>query len=89
MVAEAVEKGSKLVQGKIVMDEEKRKNDSLKKDDEISMDIIKEIAESIDDIVKFSVDLPSTHKNEKNAILDLEVNVNKEEQNIIDFEFYE
>ena len=89
LVAEALEKGSKLVEGKIVMDEEKRKNDSSKKDDEISMEIIKEIAESIDDIVKFSVDLPSNHTNEKIAILDLEVNVNKEEQNRIDFEFYE
>ena len=84
-----MEKGSKLVEGKIVMDEEKRKNDSSKKDDEISMEIIKEIAESIDDIVKFSVDLPSNHTNEKIAILDLEVNVNKEEQNRIDFEFFE
>ena len=79
LVAEALEKGSKLVEGKIVMDEEKRKNDSSKKDDEISMEIIREIAESIDDIVKFTVDLPSNHENGKIAILDLEVNVNKEE----------
>ena len=60
-----------------------------KEDDEISMEIILEIAESIDDIVKFSVDLPTKHENGKIAILDLEVNVNKEEQNRIDFEFYE
>ena len=53
------------------------------------MEIIREIAESIDDIVKFTVDLPSNHENGKIAILDLEVNVNKEEQNRIDFEFYE
>ena len=89
MVAEALEKGSKLVDGKIVIDEEKRKNDLSKEDDEISMEIILEIAESIDDIVKFSVDLPTKHENGKIAILDLEVNVNKEEQNRIDFEFYE
>ena len=53
---------------KIVTDEEKRKNDLSKKDDEIPMEIIKEIAESIDDIVEFSVDWPSNHTNEKIAM---------------------
>ena len=67
MVAEALEKGSKLVDGKIVIDEEKRKNDLSKEYDEISMEIILEIAESIDDIVKFSVDLPTKHENGKIA----------------------
>lgn len=68
MVAEALEKGSKLVDGKIVIDEEKKKkNDLLKKDDEISMEIIHEIAESIDDIVKFTVELPSKQENNKTS----------------------
>ena len=52
MVAEALEKGSKLVDGKLIINEEKRMNDLSKEDVDISMEIIAEIAESIDDIVK-------------------------------------
>ena len=57
--------------------------------DEITMEIIVEIAESVDDIVKFTADMPSKHKSNKIAILDVEVNINKKEQNRIDYEFYE
>ena len=89
IVAEALERGSKLMGDKIIKDEEKKKLDSLKEDEEISMEIIQEVAESIDDIVKFTVDLPSKHENGKIAILDIEAKINKDEGNRIEYEFYE
>ena len=88
-MAEALENGSKVVDDRIIIDEEKQKLDSFRNDEEISMEIIQNVAESIDDIVRFTVDLPTKHENGKIAILDIEAKVNKEEGNRIEFEFYE
>jgi hypothetical protein len=54
--------------------------DSKKKiiDEEITMEVIKDIAESIDNIESFTQE-----------ILDLEASVKKEKQNKVEFEFYE
>ena len=41
------------------MRKKKRKQDLNKHDEEVTMEVIVEIAESIDDIVKFTVDMPS------------------------------
>ena len=89
IVTEELDKGSKLENGRIIIDENKRTMDIDKHGDEITMEIIVEIAESVDDIVKFTADMPSKHKSNKIAILDVEVNINKKEQNRIDYEFYE
>ena len=70
--------------GKIVTDEEKCNLDENRNDKEGSMEIIQEVAESIDDIVKFTVDLSSKHDNGKIAVLDVEVNVIKDQQNRMD-----
>ena len=48
------------------------------------MEVIVDIAESVDGMIKFSYDVPSKHKNRKLAVLDVEVNVNR-----IDYEFFE
>ena len=74
---------------KIVIDEAKRKTDVIRNEEEISMEIIQEVAESIDDIVKFTVDLPNNHENGKIAILDIEAKINRHEKNRIEYEFYE
>ena len=81
IVTEELDKGSKLENGRIIIDENKRTMDMDKHGDEITMEIIVEIAESVDDIVKFTADMPSKHKSNKIAILDVEVNINKKEQN--------
>ena len=47
------------------------------------------IAESVDGILKFTFDIPSHHESGKIAVLDVCVNLNKEEENRIDFEYYE
>ena len=53
------------------------------------MDIIREVADSIDGMIQFTVDYPSHHDNKKLSILDINASINREEQNRIDFEFYE
>ena len=47
------------------------------------------IAESVDGILKFTFDIPSIHESGKIAVLDVCVNINKEEGNRIDVEYYE
>ena len=53
------------------------------------MTVIKDIAESVDDMISFTFDYPGNHKNGRMAVLDLEVSVNRDKKNKIEFEFYE
>ena len=53
------------------------------------MEVIKDIAESVDEMLKFTIDVPSNHKSGSMPVLDVQVRVNKEENNRIDFEFFE
>ena len=53
------------------------------------MEIIKDIAESVDEMIEFTFDFPGNHKSRKMPVLDVEASINKEKQNIIEFEFYE
>ena len=40
-------------------------------------------------MLKFTIDIPSLHENGKLAVLDLNINLNKIEDNRIDYEYYE
>ena len=84
-----VEGGSTFVDGKIVVDMEKKIQDEGKSEDEITMDIVRQVAESVDPNIKFEVDVPSFHEDKKIAVLDLKIGLNEEKENRIDFEFYE
>ena len=53
------------------------------------MEVIVEIAQSIDGMITFTYDIPENNKNGKLSVLDVEVNVNKLEGNRIEFEFFE
>ena len=53
------------------------------------MAVIKDVAESVDKMIEFTVDYPGNHKRRKMPVLDLVVSVNKDKQNKIEFEFYE
>ena len=89
LLLESLEKGSKYSNGKLIMDMDKKMQDEAKSDEEITMEVVKVIAESVDEMIKFEVDLPSNHQNGKIPMLDVQANVNKEEQNRLDFEFFE
>ena len=56
-------------------------------DEENTMRILQEIANSIDSMIEFTVDHPSKHHDNKLPVLDLKVSVNT--SNVVDFEFYE
>ena len=63
--------------------------DANKNEEDITMEVIVDVAESVDGMIKFSYDVPSTRKSLKLAVLDVKVNMNKWEANRIDCEFFE
>ena len=89
IAAKKLEKGTKLENGCLVIDNTKKAEDENKSDEEVTMEVIKDVAESIDKMLKFTVDLPSNHQSGKLPVLDVQVSVNKEENNRIYFEFFE
>ena len=86
---ESLDKGSKLEDDKIILDEEKKSVDEDKSDTKVTMEIVQTIANSIDPMIKLTVETPCDSPDGKLAVLDLKVKVNHEEQNRIDFEFFE
>ena len=53
------------------------------------MEVIREIANSIDPMIQFTIDTPSNHENNKLPILDIQASMNVKEYNRLDFEFFE
>ena len=89
IVIKSLEKGSKFENGKLFIDQQKYVEDETKNNEEITMEVLKQIAESVDEMLKFTIDLPSKHGNGKLPVLDIQVNINKDKNNRIDFEFFE
>ena len=89
MLIQSLEAGSKYEDGALVMDDDKKALDEGKTEEEITMEVIKNVANSIDEMIKFTVDYPGNNKNGKLAILDVEASVNKNNGNKIEFEFYQ
>ena len=87
--ASSLEKGTKLVDEQLVIDDDKKREDEDKWDDDITMEVVRQVAELVNPMLKFTVDVPSHHDNRKIAVLDLEIKVNKEKENRIDYEFFE
>ena len=89
VVVESLEKGSTLEEGKIVVDDRKIQEDKNRNDTEITMDIIQELANSINPKIKLTVETPCNYPDGKLPVLDITIRVNKEAENRLDFEFYE
>ena len=89
IVTESLQKGSKLDEEKICIDENKKKDDENKSDSKLTMEIIQEVANSVDPMINLTVETPCNFKNGKLPVLDIQVNINKKEMNRIDFEFFE
>ena len=89
IITECLEKGSKYENGEIVVDMEKKKSDAERSDGDVTMEIIVEIAQSIDGIIKFTYDIPENHTSGKLPVLDVNVNINNKEENRVDFQFFE
>ena len=86
---ESLEKGSKMGEEQIVVDEEKQLVEENRNDNKITMEVIQQVANSINPMIKLTIDTPCNHENGKLPVLDVMVNVNEEENYRIDFEFFE
>ena len=55
----SLENGTKFVDGKLIIDEEKNVEDEGKADDDITMEIIRQVSEDVDPMIKLTIDVPS------------------------------
>ena len=63
--------------------------DESKTGSKVTFEILKEIAEEVDPMLKFTIDTPDNLKDNKIAVLDLKVQVNEKENYRIDYEHFE
>ena len=89
VAAASLENGTKYMNGKLIMDEEKKAEDEGKAEDDITMEIIRQVSEDVDPMIKLTIDVPSYHKDEKISVLDLKVEMKKQSRNLISYEFFE
>ena len=79
--------GTEYKDGKIRYNPIKAEADKGLEDDFITMSVIKDIANDIDEMITMTVDVPSNHETKKMPILDLEVWLNM--HNEVDYNFFE
>ena len=72
-----------------MIDEKEKLADEKITDSKITMNVIQQNANSINPMIKLTVETPCNFANGKLPVLDVEVNINKKEENRIDFEFFE
>ena len=89
LAATSLEKGSKIIDDKIIIDEEKKLADVNKSDGILTMEIIQEISNTVNPMIKLTVETPCNFQDGKMPVLDVKVNVNEEENDRIDFEFFQ
>ena len=80
--------GMEYIDGKLMFSEKKADEDKDLPDDQVTMNVIKDIANSIEDMIVMTADFPSNHKVNRVPMLDVEVWIN-EEDNLIYYSFYE
>ena len=73
----------------MIVDLDKKKEDELKNDDSVTMEFVRQVTELVHPMIKFTVDIPSDHDDNKVAVLDLNIKLNKDVGNRIYYEFFE
>ena len=86
---DGLEKGTKYLNGKLIIDDAKKVEDEDKSDSKVTMEIIKDIAEELDKMLKFTIDTSCNYDDCKIPVLDIKVNINEDMDYRIDYEFYE
>ena len=89
IVVESLEAGTKYEDDSIVNDPEKKIRDEDKSNEEITMNVLNDVANSMDAMIQFTVDFPTNHKSGRVPILDVQASISEEKQNKIEFEYYE
>ena len=85
----SLEKGSELVENRIIVNENKRVLDEKKTECTVTMEIIQLIANGINPMIQLTVETPCNFVDGMLPVLDVKAKVNENEQNRIDFEFFE
>ena len=88
LVTDALEPGTDYVDGKLVKTPEKEVEDMEMPADIRTMNLIKKIANEVHPMIKFTVDAPSNHDDNKMPVLDLKVWLDNANQSI-NYIFYE
>ena len=90
IVTESLEQGSKLTEdGKIEVDEDKKILDEEKSDNKITMEIIQQVANSVNPMIQLTAETPCNFENGMLPVLDIKARIIAIEMNRIDFEYYE
>ena len=89
MATKRIANGTKLVDGKFTIDSEKVIEDKEKSGSKVTFEVIRELAENIDPMIKFTIDTPCKYDDRKLPALDIKVQINPKENSRLDFEFYE
>ena len=72
-VFESLPKGTQYVNGNLVIDAKKADEDRNVPDDRATMDVIRDVANDIEDMIVMTVDVPSNHQTARVPMLDVEV----------------
>ena len=89
IITESLEKGTKFEDDKLVFDASKRMEDANKSDEKITMEVIRDIAGSVDSMISFTYDIPGNYSDGKMPALDLTISINQAQCNRAEYEFYE
>ena len=66
IVIESLEKGSKLTEdGRIIIDERKKEIDEERSDSKVTMDVVQQVANSVNPMIKLTVETPCNFKDDK------------------------
>ena len=86
-IFQPVKAGLQYRDGKLVHNVEKEKKDENIPDDKRTMNVVKDIANSIDSMITMTIDVPSKHQDGKVPMLDVKTWIN--DNNEVFYEFYE
>ena len=83
-VYKAVQAGTEYVEGKLIHNREKENSEKDVPEDERTMLVIRDIANSVEPMIKMTIDVPSKYEDQKVPMLDTKVWLN-EDRNILHF----
>ena len=88
-VYKTVRAGTQYINGKLEYNKEKEEEDENMPDDERTMKVVKDIANSIDPMIQMTIDVPSKHEDHKVPMLDVKAWLDENNGNEIFYLFYE
>lgn len=88
-VFNVLEPGTEFKNDQLTISEAKKKEDEGVDADKRTMDVIKDVAYSIDEMIQMTIDVPSNYKDRRVPMLDTKVWLNEEDENKIYYIFHQ